>query len=48
MYKSYLPYLQHILDECNLIICDVAKNIIPTLIPQIKEIIEAGDTMKEQ
>ena len=48
MYKSYLPYLQHILDECNLIIWDVAKNIIPTLIPQIKEIIEAGDTMKEQ
>ena len=48
MYKSYLPYLQHILDECNLIICDVAKNIIPTLIPQIKEIIEAGDAMKEQ
>ena len=40
--------MQHILDECNLIICDVAKNIIPTLIPQIKEIIEAGDAMKEQ
>ena len=119
MYKSYLPYLQHILDECNyvrsvvpddakmyeflsdetlkravtrsleiigeatkkipadvkyrwgiiswrqmagmrdklihdymginyLIVWDVAKNIIPTLIPQIKEIIEAGDAMIEK
>ena len=48
MYKSYLPYLQHILDECNLIIWDVAKNIIPTLIPQIKEIIEAGDATAEK
>ena len=48
MYKSYLPYLQHILDECNLIIWDVAKNIIPTLIPQIEEIIEVGeDEVKE-
>jgi uncharacterized protein with HEPN domain len=27
-----------------LIVWDVAKNIIPTLIPQIEEIIEEGET----
>lgn len=36
MSKSCLVYLQHILVECE----DVAKNIIPVLIPQIKEVIE--------
>ena len=44
MHKSFIPYLQHILDECNYIASviteDVAKNIIPELIPQIKAVIE--------
>lgn len=46
MHKSFIPYLQHILDECNYITSviteDVAKNIIPELVPQIKAVIEGN------
>ena len=75
MSKSYIPYLQHILEECRYVRSvvpddakmyeflsdetlkravtrslemNVAKNIIPTLIPQIEEIIAVGeDEVKE-
>ena len=75
MSKSYIPYLQHILEECRYVRSvvpddakmyeflsdetlkravtrslemNVAKNIIPTLIPQIEEIIAMGeDEVKE-
>ena len=75
MSKSFIPYLQHILEECRYVRSvvpddakmyeflsdetlkravtrslemNVAKNIIPTLIPQIEEIIALGeDEVKE-
>ena len=42
MYKSYVPYLQHIhyMGVNYYIVWDVAKNIIPTLTGQIQNIID--------